>query len=165
MERHSFCSSWPDMVNLFSRSYFNRRQKCFGNTLLITDDTYRKAVARVADADYAITQAYQDDDVDAVATLFSRIERDCASVFPELKIFHPGGPLFDDLVNITKAYSFYRSGFAYIPGSHAIAATLLVNLDPFNAFVALANALNRPLALAFLSGDEMAVPPSLRQPN
>jgi hypothetical protein len=126
---------------------------------MITQDTYRKALARVADADYAITQSFQDDDVDAVATLFGRIEKDCASVFPDLKIFQPGGPLHDDLINLTKAYSFYRSGFAYIAGSHAIAATLLINLEPYNAFVALANALNRPLALVFLSGDEMAVPP------
>ena len=124
---------------------------------MITQDTYRKALARVADADYAIAQSFQDDDVDAVATLFSRIEKDCASIFPDLKIFQPGGPLSDDLVNVTKAYSFYRSGFAYIAGSHAVAATLLINLDSYNAFVALANALNRPLALAFLSGDEMAV--------
>jgi hypothetical protein len=103
--------------------------------------------------------------VDAVATLFARIEQDCASVFPELKIFQPGGPLFDDLVNVTKAYSFYRSGFAYMAGSHAIAATLLVNLEPFNAFVALANALNRSLPLAFLSGDEMAVHPPIIVPK
>jgi len=131
---------------------------------MITEDTYRKAMARVSDANYAISQTFQDDDVDAVASLFGRIERDCASVLPELKLFQPAGPLFDDLVNLTKAYSFYRSGFAYIAGSHAIAATLLVNLDPFNAFIALANALNRPLALAFLSGDEMAVSPSILFP-
>jgi len=131
---------------------------------MITEDTYQKAMARVSDADHAISQTFQDDDVDAVAILFARIERDCASVFPELKIFQSGGPLFDDLVNVTKAYSFYRSGFAYIAGSHAVAATLLVNLDPFNTFIALANALNRPLAVAFLSGDEMAVSPSFQFP-
>lgn len=68
--------------------------------------------------------------------------------------------MHDDLVRLTKAYSFYRSGFAYIPGAHAVAATFLVNLSPFNAFVALANSLNRYLPLAFLNGDQMEVIPT-----
>ena len=38
-----------------------------------------------------------------------------------------------------------------------MAATFLVNLSPFKSFVALANALNRPLPLAFLTKDPMAV--------
>lgn len=92
-----------------------------------------------------------------MSTVFRRIEKDCKHVFEDLKIFQKGGPMHDDLVRLTKAYSFYRSGFAYIPGAHAVAATFLVNLSPFNAFVALANSLNRYLPLAFLNGDQMEV--------
>ena len=124
---------------------------------MITEDTYRKALSQVSDAERPSQESSSDDDVDAISALFRKITHDCATVFPELKIFQPGGPLFDDLVKVTKAYAFYRSGFAYIPGAHAVAATFLVNLDPFSTFVALANSLNRPLPLAFLSGDRMAV--------
>jgi hypothetical protein len=124
---------------------------------MITEDTYQKAFSRVSDAERSAHESTPDDDIEAISTLFQKITRDCATVFASLKIFEPGGPLYDDLVKITKAYACYRSGFAYIPGSHAVAATLLVNLDPFSAFVALANSLNRPLPLAFLSGDQMAV--------
>jgi len=116
-------------------------------------------VKRVSDAERTIRESSPDDDVDAISNVFRRIEQDCSGVFPDLKIFQPGGPMYDDLVRVTKAYAFYRSGFAYFPGSHAVAATFLVNLSPFNAFVALANSLNRFLPLAFLSGDQMTVYP------
>lgn len=136
------------------------RAKCFDNALLITEETYNKVVKRVSEAERTIRESSPDDDVDAISSVFRRIEQDCSGVFLDLKIFQPGGPMYDDLVRVTKAYAFYRSGFAYIPGSHAVAATFLVNLSPFNAFVALANSLNRYLPLAFLSGDQMAVSPS-----
>lgn len=124
---------------------------------MITEDTYKKALAQVADAERAIKESSPDDDVDAISALFRKITHDCATVFPNLKIFQLGGPLHDDLVKITKAYAFYRSEFSYIPGAHAVAATFLVNLDPFSTFIAMANSLNRPLPLAFLSGNQMIV--------
>jgi hypothetical protein len=136
------------------------RAKCFDNALLITEETFNKVVKRVSDAERTIRESSPDDDMDAISSVFRRIELDCADVFPDLKIFQRGGPMYDDLVRVTKAYAFYRSGFAYIPGSHAVAATFLVNLSPFNAFVALANSLNRYLPLAFLSGDQMTVSPT-----
>ena len=124
---------------------------------MITEDTYRKAFSRVSDAERSTQESSPDDDAEAISTLFRKITYDCATVFPGLKIFQPGGPLYDDLVKVAKAYACYRSGFAYIPGAHAVAATFLVNLDPFSTFVALANSLNRPLPLAFLNADTMAV--------
>lgn len=89
--------------------------------------------------------------------MFRRIELDAAAAFPELKIFQPGGPLHEDLVNITKAYAFYRSDQGYIPGTQAVAATLLINLSAVESFVAMVNTLNRPLPMAFLSGDAISV--------
>jgi hypothetical protein len=132
---------------------------------LISEDTYRKSLSRVSDAERAICESFQDDDIESISTVLRRIQQDCSTVFPSLKIFHIGGPLYDDLVNITKTYSCYRSGFAYIQGAHAVAATFLVNLNPFTTFVAMANALNRPLPLAFLNGDQMAVFPIFNRIN
>jgi hypothetical protein len=98
-----------------------------------------------------------DDEMDGIATIFRRIERDASTVFQDLKIFHRGGPLYDDLITVTKAYAFYRSDFGYVRGTHAVAATFLINLSPFASFVAIVNSLNRPLPLAFLTDDTMAV--------
>jgi hypothetical protein len=133
------------------------RQKCVGNALMITEGTYNKALSRVNDAEKSISESSQDEDLEVVSGIFRNIEEDCSTIFKSLKIFQPGGPLYDDLLIVTKAYSFYRSGFGHIPGAHAVAATFLVNLSPFNTFVMLANLLNRPLPLAFLANDQMAV--------
>jgi Rab-GTPase-TBC domain len=135
------------------------RERCFGNGLAVTQDTYKKALSRVCDAERAIRESTPDDETDNVATLFRRIERDASTVFRDLKIFQPGGPLYSDLMTVTKAYAFYRSDFGYVRGTHAVAATFLVNLSPFASFVAIANSLNRPLPLAFLTDDQMAVAP------
>jgi Rab-GTPase-TBC domain len=124
---------------------------------MITEDTYKKALSRVSEAEAANRESSPDDETIGISTNLGRIEIDCATIFPALKIFQPGAPLHEDLVKITKAYAFYRSGFAYIQGAHAVAATFVINMTPFTAFVALANALNRPLPMAFLSGDQMAV--------
>lgn len=133
------------------------RQKCFGNGLSVTEDTFTRALGRVKDAEQAIRESSLDDESNNFAILFRRIQTDSASIFRELKIFQLGGPLYEDLVQVTKAYAFYRSDIGYLRGTHAMAATFLVNLSPFNSFVALANALNRPLPLAFLTKDPMAV--------
>lgn len=55
------------------------------------------------------------------------------------------------------AYSMYRSDVGYIHGTHLITAVLLLNLSPSAAFCTLANILNRPVPLAFLTNDEGAI--------
>lgn len=127
--------------------------------MAIKEDTYLKALARVREAQRTIRESSGDDeiDVDALSSLFQRIKQDATGVLPDLKIFQSDGPLHEDLVTLTKAYTFYRSDHGYIPGTQAVAATLLINLRPFDSFVALGNMLNRALPLAFLSNDAMAV--------
>jgi len=132
-------------------------QKCFGNGLAVTEDTFTKALERVKQTEQAFQESSPDDETSNVETLFQRIELDSATVFRDLKFFQPGGPLYDDLVMVTKAYALYRSDFAYVTGTHAVVATLLVNLDPFQTFVTLVNSLNRSLSMAFLNGDQMMV--------
>lgn len=51
----------------------------------------------------------------------------------------------------------YRSDVGYVYGTHVIAGILLLNLSPEQAFICLANILNRPLPLAFYTQDESAI--------
>jgi hypothetical protein len=60
---------------------------------------------------------------------------------------------------LTKAYAFYRSDQGYISGTHSVAATFLMNMNPFQSFVALGNVFNRALPLAFLTRDAISVIP------
>ena len=105
---------------------------------------------------------------------FDAIRRDVKNTFPELNIFQPGGPLHDDLINVLMAYSLYRSDVGYSHGTHVssrpprsllltdkasqlIAGLLLLQLNTkSDTFSCLCNLLNRPIPLAFLTGDPSA---------
>ena len=53
---------------------------------------------------------------------FDAIRRDAKTTFPELRIFQPGGPLHQALVDLLMAYSMYRSDVGYIYGTNVSAA-------------------------------------------
>ncbi len=81
------------------------------------------------------------------------IRTDIPRTFPNLKIFHEGGPLHDALVSVIQAYVEYRPDVGYVQGMSYLASILLLNLDQFEAFVALANLLNRELYFNFFRMD------------
>ena len=111
-----------------------------------------------------------------MAEWFVAIREDASQAFPELRLFQEGGPLRDILIDVLEAYSMYRSDVGYIFGLHVshypcryilqwhtddsqtIAALLVLQCPtPASAFLAMANALNRPLPVAFLIMDRGAV--------
>jgi hypothetical protein len=85
---------------------------------------------------------------------FVDIERDAETAFPELNLFQRNAPLWQDLVDVCEAYACYRSDVGYFYGIQLIAALLLLQLPtPGEAFILLANCLNRPTPLAFQTND------------
>ena len=155
-------------------------QKAIGNDLALTEATYTKALQRAKETQARIITS-RDNAVSNEKAWFDAIRRDVSAIsitFPELKIFQDGGPLYDSLVDVLMAYSMYRSDVGYSHGSHVchflhsmppiaatstnvshqlLAALLLLTLPSAHAtFITLANLLNRPLPLAFLTGDPAA---------
>ncbi|KAK2750169.1 hypothetical protein FQN57_004665 [Myotisia sp. PD_48] len=132
-------------------------QRAIGNELALSDDSFNKAFDRANQLRARATKQENDihrRDIDR----FAAIRLDVASTFPALKLFTEGGPLFDTLVQVLDAYAMYRSDVGYIHGIHTVAALLLLQLHTASAtFQALANALNRPLLLAFLTSDQTAM--------
>ena len=148
-------------------------QKAIGNELALTETTYTKALQRAQDAESRIPK-----NNGAVSSKeeawFDAIRRDVKATFPELNIFQPGGPLHDDLVNVLMAYSMYRSDVGYSHGTHVSwqSGALFSTTDPLpqliagllrlqltttsDTFTTLCNLLNRPIPLAFLTGDPSA---------
>ena len=62
--------------------------------------------------------------------------------------------MWQDLVNVCEAYACYRSDVGYIYGMQLIAALLLLQIPtPADAFILMANCLNRPAPLAFQIND------------
>jgi hypothetical protein len=127
-----------------------------GNQLGLTTKSYEKALAHAQSV-----QSTPEDQVGererAMQHWFKDIERDAETAFPELNMFQQKGPLWQDLVNVCKAYTCYRSDLGYVYGLQLVGALLLLQLPTAaDVFVVLANALNRGLPLAFFGGDNAA---------
>ncbi|OAX81737.1 hypothetical protein ACJ72_03916 [Emergomyces africanus] len=128
-------------------------QRALGNELALTEDSYVKALERA--------NHIQSKKIDNASETnkrmkewFAAIRRDASTAFPDLNLFGEDGPLREHLVNVLDAYSMYRSDVGYLYGIHTIAALLLLNLPtPAAVFQTLANALNKPLPLAFITAD------------
>ena len=128
-------------------------QKAIGNDLGLTETTFKKALQR-AETIAAAIQSGKGDQYGKENAWFDAIQRDVKVALPDLKIFQPGGPLHDDLVQVLKAFSMYRSDVGYSHGTHLVAAFLSLTIPtPSQTFICLANLMNRPLPLAFLTGD------------
>ncbi|KAK4175798.1 hypothetical protein QBC36DRAFT_19018 [Triangularia setosa] len=129
--------------------------KAIGNDLGLTKTSFDAALSRARDAEAKTKSGHASmEDTRAVAW-FDLIRRDVQDrTWPDLRIFQPGGPLNQSLVDVLKAYSMYRSDIGYVSGCNTIAALLLLNLPtPVDAFIALANVLNRGLPLSFYASD------------
>ncbi|RAL15600.1 putative TBC domain protein [Aspergillus homomorphus CBS 101889] len=132
-------------------------QRAIGNELALSEETYNKALQRAKDL-----RARPDSDTGEsnkrMREWFGTIEQDVSKAFPDLKLFQPGGPLRETLIDVLEAYSMYRSDVGYVSGLHTIAALLVLQFpSPSTAFLAMANALNRPLPVAFLTLDRGAI--------
>lgn len=131
-------------------------ERAIGNELALTEETFTKALCRAKDL-----QSKKDGESENTKRLldcFEAIETDVPKAFPDLNIFQEGGPLRGTLIDVLKAYCMYRSDVGYIHGLHTIAALLVLQFPtPASAFLAMANALNRPLPVAFLTWDRGAM--------
>ncbi|OJD15618.1 hypothetical protein AJ78_04138 [Emergomyces pasteurianus Ep9510] len=128
-------------------------QRALGNELALTEETYVKALERANQIQNKKNDNASENNK-RMKEWFAAIRRDAAAAFPDLNLFGEDGPLREQLVNVLDAYSMYRSDVGYLYGIHTIAALLLINLPtPAAVFQTLANALNKPLPLAFLTAD------------
>jgi hypothetical protein len=124
-------------------------QRAIGNPLGLTVQSYEKALKRAKEIKTR-TSDQLDQDEKSMGRWFVDIERDAETAFPELNLFQRQAPLWQDLVDVCEAYACYRSDVGYIYGIQLIAALLLLQLStPADAFILLANCLNRPVPLAF----------------
>lgn len=78
-----------------------------------------------------------------------------------LTTFHStqGGPYNESLHDVLGAYACYRPDVGYVQGMSFLAAVLLLNLEASDAFICLANLLNRPSYLAFFKVDHSLMQP------
>lgn len=129
-------------------------QRAIGNELDISASSFEAALIRARALEEKVAEMPAEErSKSKEAAWFDAIARDVPTVFPELGFFAQGSQLHAALLNVLKAYAMYRSDVGYVYGTHLIAGLLALNLQPAEAFVTLANMLNRPLPLAFLVHD------------
>lgn len=132
-------------------------KRALGNELSLTEESFTKALQRARDL-RSKTEQEPSESNKRMLECFEAIEKDVSQAFSDLNLFQEGGPLRETLVDVLQAYSMYRSDVGYIHGLHTIAALLVLQFPtPSSAFVAMANALNRPLPVAFLTWDRGAM--------
>lgn len=133
-----------------------------GNELNITDELYNICLARAKEkwnAFLSPTSTAEMESEDAGLSNADReaslelIKLDISRTFPNLCIFQQGGPYHDVLHSILGAYTCYRPDVGYVQGMSFIAAVLNLNMDTDDAFIALANLLNKPCQMAFYRVD------------
>lgn len=84
----------------------------------------------------------------------------CSRIPPRsahVQILLQGGPYYDTLYCLLAAYVYYRPDVGYVQGMSFIAAVLILNMEPADAFVCFANLLNRPCHMAFFHLDQPLV--------
>ncbi|KAH6847142.1 hypothetical protein B0I37DRAFT_309421 [Chaetomium sp. MPI-CAGE-AT-0009] len=129
--------------------------RAIGNDLGLTNTSFEAALSRAREAERKAKSGHGSVEDMRSAAWFDVINKDVRErTWPDLRIFQPGAPLHQSLVDVLRAYAMYRSDIGYVPGCNTIAALLLLNLPtPTDAFIALANVLNRPLPLSFYASD------------
>lgn len=129
--------------------------RAIGNDLGLTKTSFEAALSRARDAEAKTKSGHGSVEDSRAVAWFDVIRKDVQErTWPDLRIFLPGGPLNQSLVDVLRAYAMYRSDIGYVPGCNTIAALLLLNLPtPVDAFIALANVLNRSLPLSFYARD------------
>ena len=108
-------------------------ERAVGNELALPDGTFSKALQRAQQLETRFSQARPEERFKEKAW-FRAIRRDIKTVFPELKIFQPGGPLHDGLLDVLMAYSMYRSDVGYCHGTHVSPAFPFFSLPFVNVF-------------------------------
>ncbi|OBT79704.1 hypothetical protein VF21_01434 [Pseudogymnoascus sp. 05NY08] len=132
--------------------------RAIGNELGVSESSYNAALRRAKNLKKKLAKGNATADDLVQGKWFESIDRDVATTYPELRIFRPGGPLSESLVDVLMAYVMYRSDVGYVAGLSTATALLLLNFPtPAAAFCALANLLNRPLPLSFHTHDHGAM--------
>ncbi|KAK7066370.1 hypothetical protein SK128_001112 [Halocaridina rubra] len=132
-----------------------------GNELNVTPQLYGIMVQRSVEKLVTLSEcgsvASQDDVISDCGDLegtLDLIHLDVSRTFPHLCIFQKGGPYHDPLHHILGAYACYRPDVGYVQGMSFLAATLLLNMDEADSFIAFSNLLNRPAHMAFFRVDQ-----------
>ena len=82
------------------------------------------------------------------------IKQDISRTFHQLGYFREGSPLNHQLRDLLEAFTLCRPDIGYVQGMSYVAGMLLLNLEPYKAFVMLVNIIGSPLLIPFYRLDQ-----------
>lgn len=133
-------------------------QRAIGNELELSPASFEAALRRAGELEERVAEMPDEERSHSTeAAWLDAIARDIPHVLPELPVYQFDGHLHQSLTDVLKAYAMYRRDVGYVYGTHLVAGMLCLQLPAADAFVMLANLLNRPLPLAFLVHDQTAM--------
>lgn len=93
--------------------------KAIGNELGLSEMSYIAASRRAQALEKTIKHGSQlDPEEERKKGWLDQIAVDAQTTYPELRIFQPGGPLHESLLDVLKAYAMYRSDVGYVSGTN-----------------------------------------------
>jgi hypothetical protein len=90
--------------------------RAVGNELGLSDVSYSAALKRAREIEKRLAKGAGSNEDRKCGEWFAAIRQDMSKTFPDLRIFLPGGPLSDALVDVMMAYVVYRSDVGYVSG-------------------------------------------------
>lgn len=81
------------------------------------------------------------------------VSLDLPASFPARQLFVQGGPMNQQLTEVLEAYVAYRPDVGYAPCMSYLVAGFLLNMETLDAFICLANFINKPFNMAFFITD------------
>lgn len=91
-------------------------ERAIGNELGLADASYGAALRRARDVEKKLARGGGSAEDLRKGKWFAAIQADVATTYPDLRIFLPGGPLSETLVDVLMAYVVYRSDVGYVAG-------------------------------------------------
>lgn len=126
--------------------------KAVGNDLGLMPSSFDTALFRARELQTSLQGRSEEERLrDPMGYVFAGLKEDAITVYPDLNLFQVGGPLHESLLDVCMAFAVYRANIDWDYGIMTLAALLLVNLQPAESFITLANIFNRSLPSAILT--------------
>lgn len=129
--------------------------RLLGNPMGITQDYFMINVNKAQ----RLRKALEVGDGEAVGKEGSLkfIRQDISRTFHQLGYFREGSPLNIQLRDLLEAFTLCRPDIGYVQGMSYVAGMLLLNLEPYKAFVMLMNIIGSPLLIPFYRLDQAGI--------
>ena len=126
-----------------------------GNPMGITQDFFMINVTKAQ----KLRLQLEAGDVEAVGKEGSLkfINTDISRTFHQMGYFREGSPLNYQLRDLLEAFTISRPDIGYVQGMSYVAGILLLNLEPYKAFVVLVNIISSPLLIPFYRLDQVGI--------